>query len=208
MRTHTHTHTKSYVVLLQLRKRACVPVPTFVRADHSVRFDRRVFDSVVIFQQKRLLVLKEVVHVLTHRTGISTDFLCVCVCVYSTFTPATRTPSADLTTFLKKSSSFSFLFFPRTLSCYQSNHRSSVVPAGSCDLCHVTHILVVLQENMEVEVFPENWVGGYAAQKDLVHGDGLLEDGQVLSETEGGSGSGSGPGPGSITVGGGRNLRL
>lgn len=33
-----------------------------------------------------------------------------------TFTPETMTPSADLTMFLKKSSSFSFLFFPRTLN--------------------------------------------------------------------------------------------
>lgn len=47
-----------------------------------------------------------------------------------TLTPATRTPSADFTTFLKKSSSFSFLFFPRTLS-YQgrkvkSNNNNSL----------------------------------------------------------------------------------
>lgn len=39
------------------------------------------------------------------------------VLLFVTLTPATRTPSADFTTFLKKSSSFSFLFFPRTLSC-------------------------------------------------------------------------------------------
>jgi len=37
---------------------------TFMRADHSIRFGRGVFHSVVIFQQKRLLVLKEVVNVL------------------------------------------------------------------------------------------------------------------------------------------------
>lgn len=48
-----------------------------------------------------------------------------------------------------------------------------------------THILVVLQKNVEIEVFPENWVGSNAAQKDLVHGNGFLEDGQILSETEG-----------------------
>lgn len=118
----------------------------------------------------------------------------VCVCGL-TFTPATRTPSADLTTFLKKSSNFSFLFFPRTLSCHHNNmsHDIKKLPQhdhmtprvcrnGSCVTW--THILVVLQKNVEIEVFPEDWVGSDAAQKDLVHGDGFLEDGQILSETE------------------------
>lgn len=40
-----------------------------------------------------------------------------------TLTPATKTPSADFTTFLKKSSSFSFLFFPRTLSFWQQDMK-------------------------------------------------------------------------------------
>lgn len=35
---------------------------------------------------------------------------------------------------------------------------------------------------MEVQVLPEDGMSGYAAQEDLVHGHGLLEDGQVLSE--------------------------
>lgn len=55
-------------------------------------------------------------------------------------------------------------------------------------MCHVTHILVVFQKDVEVEVFPENRVGGNAAQEDLVHGHGLLEDGQILSGTEEGEG--------------------
>lgn len=37
---------------------------------------------------------------------------------------------------------------------------------------------------MEVEVFPEDGVSSHAAQEDLVHGDGLLEDGQVLPERD------------------------
>lgn len=49
------------------------------------------------------------------KTDMKHNSLLVLLCV--TLTPATRTPSADFTTFLKKSSSFSFLFFPRTLSC-------------------------------------------------------------------------------------------
>lgn len=47
-----------------------------------------------------------------------------------------------------------------------------------------THILVVLQKNMEIEVFPENWVSSNAAQKDLMHGNSFLKDGQILSEIE------------------------
>lgn len=35
---------------------------------------------------------------------------------------------------------------------------------------------------MEVEVFPEDRMSGHATQEDLVHGDGLLKDGQILSE--------------------------
>lgn len=50
-----------------------------------------------------------------------------------------------------------------------------------------THILVVLQKNMEIEVFPENWVSSNAAQKDLMHGNSFLEDGQILSEIETGT---------------------
>lgn len=50
---------------------------------------------------------------------------------------------------------------------------------------NVTHILVVLQEDVEVEVFPEDGVGGDAAQEHLVHCDSLLEDGQVLPDREG-----------------------
>lgn len=46
----------------------------------------------------------------------------------------------------------------------------------------VTHVLVVLQEDVEVEVFPENRMSRHPTQEDLVHGDGLLKDGQVLSE--------------------------
>lgn len=48
----------------------------------------------------------------------------------------------------------------------------------------MTHILVVLQEDMEVEVLPEDGMSGDAAQEDLVHGHGLLEDGQVLASTD------------------------
>ena len=47
---------------------------------------------------------------------------------------------------------------------------------------HVTHILVVLQEDVEVEVLPEDRMSRHATQEDLVHGDSLLEDGEVLSE--------------------------
>lgn len=46
----------------------------------------------------------------------------------------------------------------------------------------MTHVLVVLQEDVEVEVLPEDRVSCHAAQEDLVHGHGLLEDSQVLSE--------------------------
>lgn len=46
----------------------------------------------------------------------------------------------------------------------------------------MTHILIVLKEDMEVEVFPQDGVGSNTAQEDLMHGNGLLEDGQVLSE--------------------------
>lgn len=46
----------------------------------------------------------------------------------------------------------------------------------------VTHVLVVLQEDVEVEVFPEDGMSRHTTQEDLVHGDGLLEDGEVLSE--------------------------
>lgn len=56
----------------------------------------------------------------------------------------------------------------------------------------MTHILVVFQEDVEVEVFPEDGVGGDAAQEDLVHGHGLLEDGQVLTSTEMQEGEGMG----------------
>lgn len=58
---------------------------------------------------------------------------------------------------------------------------------------HVTHILVVFQEDVEVEVFPEDGVGGDAAQENLMHGNGLLEDCKVLAgaeEEEGGRGWG------------------
>lgn len=48
----------------------------------------------------------------------------------------------------------------------------------------MTHVLIVLKEDMEVEVFPQDGVGSNAAQEDLMHGNGLLEDGQVLSEKE------------------------
>lgn len=50
---------------------------------------------------------------------------------------------------------------------------------------NVTHILVVLQEDVEVEVFSEDGVRGDAAQEHLVHCDSLLEDGQVLPDREG-----------------------
>lgn len=43
-----------------------------------------------------------------------------------TFTPETMTPSADLTMFLKKSSSFSFLFFPRTLNWKRKKKRGRI----------------------------------------------------------------------------------
>lgn len=45
----------------------------------------------------------------------------------------------------------------------------------------MTHVLVVLQEDVKVEVLPEDRMSGHTTQKDLVHGDGLLEDGKVLS---------------------------
>lgn len=51
-----------------------------------------------------------------------------------------------------------------------------------CEVAAVTHVLVVLQEDVEVEVFSEDRMSRHATQEDLVHGDGLLEDGQVLSE--------------------------
>ena len=46
----------------------------------------------------------------------------------------------------------------------------------------VTHILVVLQEDVEVEVLPEDRMSRHTTQEDLVHGHCLLKDGQVLSE--------------------------
>lgn len=148
---------------------------------------------------------------------------CVCLSLWSgggrralTFPPATMTLSAVFTTFLKKSSSFSFLFFPRTLSWNHTHTRThdehqlsrvakrktqsgaqqtaeelhTALEGVSGDWRwgkgrgHVTHILVVFQEDVEVEVFPEDRVGSDAAQEDLVHGHGLLEDGQVLASTE------------------------
>lgn len=48
----------------------------------------------------------------------------------------------------------------------------------------MTHVLVVLQEDVKVEVFPEDGMSCHTTQEDLVHGDGLLEDGQVLSEED------------------------
>lgn len=47
-------------------------------------------------------------------------------------------------------------------------------------LCE-THILVVLQENLEVSVFAQNGVGGQSLQKDFVHLDSFLEHSQVFS---------------------------
>lgn len=66
---------------------------------------------------------------------------------------------------------------PGMITRHQVYHRK-----GRCVMW--THILVVLQKNMEIEVFPENWVSSNAAQKDLMHGNSFLKDGQILSETE------------------------
>lgn len=48
--------------------------------------------------------------------------------------------------------------------------------------CVVTYVLVVLQKDVEVEVFPEDRMSRHTTQEHLVHGDGLFKDGQVLSE--------------------------
>ena len=47
-----------------------------------------------------------------------------------------------------------------------------------CVRCgQVTHVLVVLQEDVEVEVLPEDRMSRHTTQEDLVHGDSLLKDG-------------------------------
>lgn len=105
---------------------------TFVWSDHSVRLGWSILDSVVIFQQKRLLVLKEIIHILQaqkqqrsikRKHGNNIWIKVETSSWVVTLTPATKTPSADFTTFLKKSSSFSFLFFPRTLSFWQQDMK-------------------------------------------------------------------------------------
>lgn len=48
----------------------------------------------------------------------------------------------------------------------------------------MTHILIVFQEDVEVEVLAEDGVGSDTAQENLMHGHGLLEDGQVLTGKE------------------------
>lgn len=44
-----------------------------------------------------------------------------------------------------------------------------------------THILVVLQEDLEVSVLAEDWMGRESLQEDFMHLNGLLKNSQVLS---------------------------
>lgn len=72
------------------------------------------------------------------------------VLVFVTLTPATRTPSADFTTFLKKSSSFSFLFFPRTLSCHTGEVKGHTQQHGlNMEQVHNT-LLTLLCSNQDL----------------------------------------------------------
>lgn len=74
-----------------------------------------------------------------------------------TLTPATRTPSADFTTFLKKSSSFSFLFFPRTLSFWQQDMKKKKYEEHR-QLAGIKHLRLLFLGAPQGPVLTDDWL--------------------------------------------------